>query len=37
MLPSSTTNREAMDAACRLAAGALRNGFKFVALHTYTD
>lgn len=26
-----------MDAACRLAAGALRNGFKFEALHTYTD
>jgi len=26
-----------MDAACRLAAGALRNGFKFEALHAYTD
>lgn len=26
-----------MDAARRLAAGALRNGFKFEALHAYTD
>ena len=26
-----------MDAACRLAAGALRKGFKFEALHTYSD
>ena len=26
-----------MDAACRLAASALRNCFKFEALHTYTD
>ena len=26
-----------MDAACRLAAGALRHGFKLEALHAYTD
>jgi len=26
-----------MDAACRMAAGALRDGLKFEALHTYTD
>ncbi len=26
-----------MDAACRLAFGALRRSFQFEALHTYTD
>jgi len=33
----TTAQEPPMDAACRLAASALRNGFKFEALHTYTD
>ena len=33
----TNTPEAPMDAACRLAASALRNCFKFEALHTYTD
>ena len=33
----STTPETPMQAACRLAAGALRKGYKFEALHAYTD
>jgi len=33
----TNTPETPMDAARRLAAGALRNGFKFEALHTYSD
>ena len=33
----STSHETPLDAAHRLAAGALRRGFKFQAMHTYTD